>query len=186
MKKILLLTLLLPCQLFSQSEKDYNLNVGLAYSLGFLTEQTQTSNAHFNLGFLKHKVEGNVDFFYFINAQGERERFNFNHQGFLGANYYFKTDKMKPYVGVQIGLAYAESSEYGVFNQENELVFEPSLNPLVSFNFGMKYAISNRFDISFSGRQIFGKHLSNSYATYLDEFRFSLGFSYSLINKTTN
>ncbi|MFD1553147.1 hypothetical protein DNU06_12515 [Putridiphycobacter roseus] len=183
--KIFCLLLLLPSQLFAQSEEDYDLNVGLYYSAGFLTEQTQTSNAHLSVGFLKNKIEGSLDLFYFLNAQGERERFNFNHQLFLGANYYFMVNKIKPYVGVQVGLASSESSEYGVFNTNNELVYESSINPLTSFNFGVKYAVSERFNITFSGRQIFGKHLANSYSTYLDELRFSFGINYSIINKTT-
>ncbi len=170
----------------AQNSSDWQLKVGTNYAHGFITENTQTMQLHGLIGFEKNSFELRLDGFYLLGQQGERERFSINNQVFIGGYYYLLKNKVKPYFGGQIGLANSQSTEYGIINESDELVFEPTLNPIVSIGLGIDYKINNRLDLNVECRQIFGKHLANSYSTYLDEFRVSVGIGYYLINRTTN
>ncbi|MDX1348606.1 MAG: hypothetical protein R3279_00085 [Putridiphycobacter sp.] len=171
---------------FSQSTNDWHLKLGTNYSHGFITENTQTMQLHGNLGFEKNNFELRLDGFYFMGQQGDRTRFSINHQLFLGGFHYFFKENFRPYIGAQFGLSYTQSTEYGIINAEDVLTFEPAFNPLVSAGLGFDYKLNNRLDLNLECRQIMGKHISNSYPTYLDEFRVSIGVGFYLINKSTN
>jgi len=133
----------------------------------------------FYTAYVKNKVELRADGFYFLKSQGDRPRFSVNHQVFLGANYLFLDGKTKPYLGTQIGLAHSKSSEYGVLNGlSSDIEYQSSINPLVSIVGGLNYVPSNKLYFWVESRQIFGKHISNSYSTFLDEFRLSLGVGF--------
>ena len=178
--------LLIGSALMAQEASDWQLKLGAAYGQGFITENTQTMQVEASFGFEKDNIELRADGVYFLGQQGDRERFSVNNQIFLGGYYYLSKSTLRPYIGSQIGLAYAESNEYGIINGSNELVFEPAFNPIISVGGGLDYVVKNRLDLTIECRQIFGKHIANSYSTYLDEFRVSIGVSYYLINRTTN
>ena len=170
----------------AQTEEDWHLKLGANYGHGFITENTQTMQMHVNFGFEKNKFEARLDGFYFLGQQGDRERFSINHQVFMGGYYYFLENDLRPYVGGQVGLAYAKSTEFGILGADNNLQFESAINPVFSVGAGLDYKLNSRIDFNMECRQIFGKHLANSYPTYLDEFRISIGIGFYLINKSTN
>jgi outer membrane protein W len=109
-----------------------------------------------------------------------------NHQAFFGGFYYFLKENFRPYLGAQFGLAYAQSTEYGIIDSEDILELKPAFNPLASVGLGFDYKLNSRLDLNFECRQILGKHIANSYPTYLDEFRISIGIGFYLINRSTN
>ncbi|MFK8043937.1 MAG: hypothetical protein AB8B72_00475 [Crocinitomicaceae bacterium] len=183
---VFLAFLILNCGVQAQSNSDWKVKVGANYAQGFITENTQTMQLHANFGFEKDNFEVRADGFYFLGQQGDRERFSINHQLFVGGYYYFLQNKMRPYVGTQIGLAYAQSTEYGLLNGENNLSFEAAYSPVFSFGAGLDYKLNDWIDLSFECRQLYGRHIANSYPTFLDEFRISIGVGFYLINKTTN
>ncbi|MFK8039620.1 MAG: hypothetical protein AB8B74_15115 [Crocinitomicaceae bacterium] len=183
---ILLFSLLFSVGLNGQNEYDWQLKAGISYGHGFITEQTQTLQGQFNLGLEKDNFEARLDAFYLFKQQGDRVRFLKNNQVFLGGYYYFLKNNLRPYCGAQIGFAHAQSTEYGTLNEKNSLETESAINPIASFGAGMDYKLNQRLDLSIECRQIFGKHIANSYPTYLDEFRISIGVGIYLINKTTN
>lgn len=169
-----------------QTNNDWQLKLGANYAHGFLTENSQTMQLHVNVGFEKNNFEARLDGFYYLGQQGDRDRFSINHQAFLGGYYYFLKNSVRPYVGAQIGMAMAQSTEYGIFDLEDNLEFETAINPVVSIGAGLDYKLNDRIDFNIECRQIFGKHMANSHSTYLDEFRVSLGVGFILINKSTN
>jgi outer membrane protein W len=186
-KHILSLTfLLLLFTINAQTTNDWHLKLGTNYAHGFITENTQTSQLQLSVGFEKDRFELRLDGFYMLGYQGDRERFSVNNQALFGGFYYFLPNNIKPYLGCQVGLAYSRSTEYGIINELNKLEFESALNPIVSLATGLDYKLNNRFDLNIECRQIFGKHIANSYPTYLDEFRVSIGIGFYLINSTTN
>jgi len=170
----------------AQNENDWQLKVGANYAHGFMTENTQTMQVQTFVGFERKNFELRLDGFYMLGQQGDRERFSINNQVFFGGYYYFLSNKVRPYFGGQIGLAYSKSTEYGTINETNELVFESTFNPIVSVGGGLDHKVSSRLDLNFECRQIFGKHSANSYPTFLDELRVSIGVGYYLVNRTTN
>ncbi len=186
--KIKILATLVFCSVLAfgqdSDSTSWQFRVGAGYAPGFITENTQTSQAYLNLGFKQNSFEVRLETFYFLNTQGDRPRFNYNHQAFLGANYKFLKGDFNPFIGGQVGLAYAESSEYGIIDQNTgNINFEPAINPLASISAGFEYAATDRLFFSLEGKQIFGRHVANSYPTYLDEFRVSIGVGFNLINK---
>lgn len=181
-----IVALLLSVSTFAQNENDWQLKLGVNYGHGFITEQTQTLQGQFNFGFEKENFEARVDAFYMFKQQGDRVRFSQNNQFFLGGYYYFLNHNLRPYCGAQIGLAQAKSTEYGTLNTSNTLETESAINPVVSIGAGIDYKLNQRFDLNIECRQIYGKHIANSYPTYLDEFRISIGVGICLINNTTN
>ena len=170
----------------TQSPEEWQLKIGVNYAHGFITENTQTTQFQVNLGFEKNKFEARLDAFYFLGQQGDRKRFSVNNQVFLGGYYYFFNKKIRPYAGAQIGLAYAKSTEYGTLNAQSQLNIESAINPVFSFGGGLDYCLNSNLDFNFECRQIYGKHISNSYPTYLDEFRISIGLGFYFRNKSTN
>ncbi|MEX1001157.1 MAG: hypothetical protein WDZ35_03500 [Crocinitomicaceae bacterium] len=178
--KIALLVLLFSPTSFGQSERNWKLNAALSFAPGFLTEKTQTIQLHGYLGFLKNKIHLRGDGFYFLNSFGERPRFDMNHQLFSGAFYHFTEKKLQPYIGFQPGIAISRSSEYYTLNEENnELEREIAVSPLGSAVGGLHYYGEKLFFLFVEGRYIFGKHKSNSYPVYLDEFRISFGLGFT-------
>ena len=187
--KFIFLTILLSSItiLNAQSDKNWSLRTGVGFAPGFLTENTQTSQINAFVGFQREKLEIRVDGFYFLNAQGDRPRFKYNHQVYLGGFYKFLEESIHPYIGAQVGFAISESSEFGVLNTiTGDLEFERGLNPLGSVIGGVEYNVNDKLSFFLETRYIFGKHLTNSYPTYLDEFRISIGLAFNLINRTTN
>ncbi len=153
----------------------------IAFSPGFLTEQTQTGQLHFSIGITpkSKKLVFRADGFYYLGAIGERPRFTINHQFYLGGFYQFSNNKLQPYLGFQPGLAWSQSSEFGVINDDSgEIDFERTLNPVSSFVGGIDYYLSKKAALLFETRYIVGKHKSNSFPIFLDELRFSVGFRF--------
>ena len=170
-----------------EDSSGWKLSAGAGYAPGFITENTQTNQLTANFAFEKESFGIKLDGYYFLNAQGDRPRFNYNHQIYLGGYYKFFDTKIYPVVGAKVGLAFAESNEYGILNQTSgEIEFQPAISPLSAISLGVQYDAEDWIYLFLEGQQIFGKHISNSYATYLDELRFSIGIGFHLINKTTN
>lgn len=180
------LVLFLTFSISAQTKTDWQLKLGINYAHGFITENTQTMQLHGNVGFEKNNFEARLDGFYFLGQQGDRERFSVNNQVFIGGYYYFLEKNLRPYIGGQVGLAYAKSIEFGILGTDNKLEYEPAFNPVFSVGAGLDYKLNSRFDLNIECRQIYGKHIASSYPTYLDEFRISIGLGFYLINKSTN
>jgi len=160
-----------------KSSKDWKLKSALSFAPGFLTEKTNTIQLQGTIGFVKNKIELRGDGFYFLNSFGDRPRFSMNHQLYAGAFYKFLTEKQfQPYVGFQPGLAMSQSSEYGALNFETQqLEHQITYNPVGSIVGGFDFFGEKLFYLFAEARYIFGKHTSNTYPVYLDEFRLSFG-----------
>jgi hypothetical protein len=162
--------------------KDWRLKSALAFSPGFLTENTKTVNLHGYIGGVhNNKIEWRGDGFYFLNSFGKRPRFSINHQLYAGAFYHFLDKYFQPYVGFQPGVAFSKSSEFGVLNIDTgQLEYKTTINPVGSLIGGFDLYAQKWFFMFIEGRYIYGKHKSNSYPVYLDEFRLSFGFGFTL------
>ena len=165
---------------WTQNERDWKINSALSFAPGFLTENTRTIQLHGYLGFQQDHVHIRGDGFYFLNSYGDRPRFDMNHQLYLGAFYHFTSNALQPYAGFQPGLAISRSSEYQTLNEEtNELERKIGYNPVGSLAGGIHYSGEKLFFLFVETRYIFGKHKTNTYPTYLDEFRISFGLGLS-------
>ena len=179
---ITLVTLSITLQGIAQSEnqesiKDWKFKSALSFAPGFLTEKTNTIQLQGTFGFIKNKIELRGDAFYFLNSFGERPRFSMNHQLYAGAFYRFlDTKSFQPYIGLQPGIAMSQSSEYGALNSETQKIeHQITYNPVGSVSAGFDYFGEKWFYLFSEVRYIFGKHKSNTYPVYLDEFRISFG-----------
>jgi len=164
-----------------KKEKDWKIKAATSFAPGFLTENTKTIQLQGYLGFIQGKIELRGDAFYFLNSFGDRPRFSMNHQLFAGAFYRFLPEKQfQPYLGFQPGIAMTQSSEFGVINFETqELDYKISYNPVGSIATGFDFFGEKWFYIFTEARYIFGKHKSDSYPVYLDEFRLSFGLGFT-------
>ncbi len=150
----------------------------LSFSPGFLTENTRTIQLHGYLGLRpkEGRIELRGDGFYYLNAFGDRPRFTINHQLYAGAFYRFSDAQLQPYVGFQPGVAYAQSSEYGRLDEvTNTVTYKKSINPVGSVATGLDFFGEKLFFMFVETRYIFGKHKSDTYPIFLDEWRFSFG-----------
>jgi hypothetical protein len=164
----------------SEPVKDWRLKSALSFAPGFLTENTKTIQLQGTLGFIRDKIELRGDVFYFLNSFGDRPRFTMNHQLFAGAFYRFTDKQLQPYLGFQPGIAMSKSSEFGALNFESqELEYKTSYNPVGSVTAGIDFFSEKWFYMFTEARYIFGKHTSNSYPVYLDEFRVSFGLGFT-------
>lgn len=182
-RKIVLISCVLAAAFYSVAQekenRDWKLNASLAFSPGFLTENTQTIQLHGYVGYLHDRIHIRGDGFYYLSAFGDRPRFDMNHQLYAGAFYHFMDKNFQPYVGFQPGIAIARSSEYGTLDQESgELEYKIATNPVGSAVGGFSYYGEKLFFLFFESRYIFGQHKSNSYPVYLDEFRISFGLGF--------
>lgn len=160
-------------------ERDWRINTTLAFSPGLLTERTQSIQLHGYLGFQKEKIHVRGDGFYLLNQFGDRPRFSMNHQLYFGAFYHFLENKFQPYVGFQPGVAIAQSSEYGTLNDDTgEVEYKIATSPVGSPVAGFSFYGEKLFYLFFETRYIFGKHTTNTYPTFLDEWRFSFGLGF--------
>ena len=185
---IIIATLLLSFNAISQATtdnqqlvNDWKIKSALYFAPGFLTENTKTIQLQGTLGFVKDKIELRSDVFYFLNSFGDRPRFTMNHQLFVGAFYKFFTEKnFQPYVGFQPGIAMSQSSEYGALNVDSQKIeYQISYNPVGSIAGGFDFYGEKWFYLFTEARYIFGKHKSNTYPIYLDEFRLSFGLGFT-------
>ncbi len=166
---------------FTQTDINSRIKTSASYAVGWQTEATKEYFVHGSFGFRpkETKIELRGDGFYFLNAKGNRPRFSVNHQLFAGAFYRFSNKNFQPYLGFQPGIAFSQSSEYGVQNSETgELEFETTINPVGSFAGGLELFGKEIFYAFVEARYIFGKHTSHSYPIYLDEFRLSFGLGF--------
>jgi hypothetical protein len=153
----------------------------LSFSAGLLTENTQTIQLHGYIGMRpkQGRIELRGDGFYFLNSFGDRPRFTINHQLYAGAFYRFSDAQFQPYVGLQPGIAYAQSSEYGRFNDAtNTVQYKKTINPVGSVTGGLDFFAEKLFFMFIETRYIFGKHKADSYPIFLDEWRFSFGLGF--------
>lgn len=165
----------------TSNDERFKIKSALSFSPGFLTENTQTINIHGYLGYRpkKGRIELRGDGFYYLNAIGDRPRFTINHQLYAGAFYRFSDKPFQPYVGFQPGIAYAQSAEFGTLNNETgEVVFKKAVNPVGSVGGGFDYFAEKLFFAFVETRYIFGKHKSDTYPIFLDEFRISFGLGF--------
>jgi hypothetical protein len=167
------------CQDFEA--KDWRVNSALGFSIGYLREDTRSSNIHGFLGVLfKDKIELRGDGYYFLGNTGFRPRFSKNHQIMAGAFYHFLDKKFQPYMGFQPGIAISQSSEFGTLNSSTgDIEYQTTINPIFSMAGGFTLYAQKWFLMFVEVRQIYGKHKSNTYPVYLDEFRFSFGFGFT-------
>lgn len=183
MKNILLvLTISLTLNGISQTQdsipiKDWKIKSALSFAPGFLRENTNTIQLQGTIGFVKNKIELRGDAFYFLNSFGDRPRFSMNHQLYAGVFYKFLSEKkFQPYVGFQPGIAMSQSSEYGALNfEKQEVEYQVTYNPVGSIAGGFDFFGEKWFYLFVEARYIFGKHKSNTYPVFLDEFRMSFG-----------
>jgi len=184
---LILLTVSLNLNSFGQvedtlSKKDWKLKAALSFAPGLLTEKTKTIQLQGTFGFVKDKIELRGDAFYFLNSFGDRPRFSMNHQLYAGVFYKFLSDKkFQPYLGFQPGIAMSQSSEYGALDFETqELEYQITYNPVGSIAGGFDFFGEKWFYLFTEARYIFGKHKSNTYPVFLDEFRLSFGLGFTL------
>lgn len=162
----------------SASSDRVKFKTALSFSPGLLTENTRTIQLHGYLGVRPKvgRIELRGDGFYFLGSSGDRPRFSINHQLYAGAFYRFSDKSFQPYVGLQPGMAYSQSSEFGSFNSStNEVEFESRFNPVTSVAGGFDFFGEKLFFMFVETRYILGKHKSNTYPIFLDEWRFSFG-----------
>ena len=160
-------------------EKDWKINTAFSFAPGFLTEKTQSIQLHGYLGFMKNRIHVRGDGYYFLGHFGERPRFTMNHQLYFGAFYHFSDKAFQPYVGFQPGIALSQSSEYATWSDELQaLEFKKTVNPVGSPAAGFTYYGEKYFFLFAETRYIFGKHKTNSYPIFLDEWRFSFGLGF--------
>jgi len=166
----------------TELKKEWKLKGALSFAPGFLRENTKTIQLQGTFGYVKNKIELRGDAFYFLNSFGDRPRFSMNHQLYAGVFYKFLTDKnFQPYIGFQPGIAMSQSSEYGALNFETqEIEYQVSYNPVGSIAGGFDFFGEKWFYLFTEARYIFGKHTSNTYPVYLDEFRLSFGLGFTL------
>lgn len=163
-----------------KEEKDWKIKAATSFAPGFLSENTKTIQLQGYLGFIQGKIELRGDAFYFLNSFGDRPRFNMNHQLFAGAFYRFSEKQFQPYLGFQPGIAMSQSSEFGALNiTTGEVEYKTSYNPVGSIAGGFDFFGEKWFYIFTEARYIFGKHKSNTYPVYLDEFRLSFGLGFT-------
>lgn len=182
MKDILMLLLISSSLMATAQEKDrdWTVDATLAFSPGFLTENTQTIQLHGYLGYMKDRIHLRGDGFYYLGAFGDRPRFDMNHQIYAGAFYHFTDSRFQPYAGFQPGIAIARSSEYETLVDPvtGETEAKVAVNPLGSGAAGFAYYGEKLFYLFFEGRYIFGKHKANTHPVFLDEMRFSFGLGF--------
>mgnify|MGYP000058890925 CR=1 FL=1 len=189
MKNILLTVLVVALNMngMAQTEelslkKKWKIKTALSFSTGFLRENTRTIQLQGNFGLVKNKIEIRGDVFYFLNSFGDRPRFSMNHQLYAGVFYKFLSDKkFQPYAGFQPGIAMSQSSEYGALNSETQKIeYQITYNPVGSLSGGFEYFGEKWFYLFTEARYIFGKHKSNTYPVFLDEFRVSFGLGFTI------
>ncbi len=165
------------------SPKVTTFKIGAGLAVGFLTENTQTTQAQLTVAFqpANQAIALRADGFYFLKAYGDRPRFSINNQLYLGAFYTFNLKRIKPYVGFQPGLAYSQASEIGALDQKTQtLVYEKTVNPVAAITGGTALNFDNGFFMFLEVRQVVGKHTSNSIPLFLDEFRSSFGIGFHI------
>ncbi|MBK8927177.1 MAG: hypothetical protein IPM74_14990 [Crocinitomicaceae bacterium] len=160
----------------AQESRDWRIKTAFSFAPGLLTEKTYSLQLQGYLAFIQEKIEFRGEAFYFLNQFGERPRFSMNHQIYTGAFYHFTEGAFQPYVGFQPGIAISQSSEYGALNEEtNELNYKITANPVGSIGGGFDFYGQKWFYLFAETRYIFGKHKSDTYPVYLDEWRCSFG-----------
>jgi hypothetical protein len=166
----------------AQDNERTTYKAALSFSPGLITENTTTTQLHgfFGVRPKAGKIELRGDGFYFLNSQGDRPRFSMNHQLYAGAFYRFSDKAFQPYLGIQPGIAYSQSSEFGVPNDAGELTYKKTINPVGSFAGGLSFYGEKIFFVFAETRYIFGKHTSDTYPIFLDEWRFSFGLGFHL------
>lgn len=182
-KTLIILSLCLALGVQAQEKKrDWKINSAFSFAPGFLTEKTQTIQLHGYLGFLQQRIHIRGDAFYYLGAFGDRPRFDMNHQIFTGAFYHFSEKEFQPYVGFQPGIAITRSSEYETLvpGTTNELESKITTNPVGSAAGGFTYFGEKFFFLFIETRYIFGKHKTNTYPVFLDEFRISFGLGLTI------
>ncbi len=150
----------------------------ISFAPGLLTENTKTVQLQGYLGIRpkEGRIEIRGDGFYFLNSSGDRPRFSMNHQLYVGAFYRFSDKALQPYVGFQPGMAYAQSSEFGSLNETTgQIEYKKTINPVGSVAGGVDFFSEKLFFLFAETRYIFGKHKSDTYSVFLDEWRFSFG-----------
>lgn len=163
---------------FGSSDTRPHFKSAVSFSPGLLTESTRTVQLHgyFGIRPVQGRIELRGDGFYFLNSMGDRPRFSMNHQLYAGAFYRFSDKAFQPYVGFQPGVAYSQSSEFGALDKNTgEINYKKSVNPVGSIATGLDFFGEKVFFLFVETRYIFGKHKSDTYPVYLDEWRFSFG-----------
>ena len=161
--------------------KGWKMPVALTLSPGLLTEKTYSAQLDGYAGFLKDKIEIRGDITYMIGQYGQRPRFSMNHQLYFGALYHFSEKAFQPYLGVQPGVALCQSSEYGALDASSgNIKYQISVDPVGSVVGGFALYAQRVFFMFAETRYIVGKHKSNTYPVYLDEWRFAFGLGFYL------
>ncbi len=158
------------------------LKAAIGFGYGFLTENTASSQLQASFGYrpFTQPIEFRLDGTYFLGNSGERPRFSINHQLYLGAFYQFLTSRsIQPYLGLQGGIAYSQSSEYGTLDTTTgELTYQKTVNPVGSGVLGVDLFAQQGLYGFLETRYILGRHTSDTYPIYLDELRFTLGIGF--------
>jgi len=158
-------------------------NAAISFSTGLLTEKTRTTQLQGTLEIRPKmsRISVRSDVFYFLNSVGDRPRFSMNHQLYLGAFYRFSDAALQPFIGFQPGIAYSQSSEFATLNAKTgTLDYKKTINPVGSIAGGLDFFSEKLFFMFVETRYIFGKHKSDTYPVFLDEWRFSFGLGFHL------
>ncbi len=169
------------CQEKSTGIDQTKYKTALSFSTGLLTEKTRTTQLQGTLEFRPKlsRTALRADVFYFLNSVGDRPRFSMNNQLFVGAFYRFSDKALQPFVGFQPGIAYSQSSEFGSLNETTgELTYQKTINPVGSIAGGVDFFAEKLFFMFIETRYIFGKHKSDTYPVFLDEWRVSFGLGF--------
>ncbi|RMG81889.1 MAG: hypothetical protein D6707_03995, partial [Bacteroidetes bacterium] len=112
---------------------------------------------------------------YYLGNINGNETFTHNHSLFFGGSYHCVKEQADFFLAFQPGVSYTQANGT-VYNQEN---VKASVNPLISFNAGLNYYISNFFHFFISGRYIYGQQ-NNYPVVNLSEFRVSAGLGFNI------
>ena len=177
MKKLIFIALVFISFSGETQERDWKIKSAFAFAPGLLTENTQTIQLQGYLGFLQDKIEIRGEAFYFLDSFGDRPRFSMNHQLYTGILYHFSDNSFQPYAGFEPGIALTQSSEYGTYNGST-VEYKKVINPVGSVVGGFDFYGEKLFFLFVETRYIFGKHKTNTYPIFLDEWRFSFGLGF--------
>jgi|SRR6185312_600848 len=155
------------------------LRAGATYSLGVIS-YLHISNVYLN-GNLEYYTDNKIsvrgDGCYFFNSLNESKLLKMNHQLFFGACYNFPVAaRINPFIGLQPGIAYIQTSLYG----------DPaSFSPLASVITGFNYYAEKWFHIMVNVRYVVGQHLDEVSLFNVNEisFAFGLGFDLDVLKK---
>ena len=187
-KGLTLLLLTVTCFVFGQSDsttwdskpEKYPqaglLRAAAGFEMGLQLDNTKNAYVTANMEYLPLSFVGvRSDLRFFVNATGDRPRWNMNHQVLAGVSFNIPNKiKLLPVFFLQPGIAFTKSSEYSKQTSTGP-VYELAVSPILSMGTGLHYYAPKIFHAFIEMRYTLGQHMVTSGSTYLDELSFSFG-----------